>query len=99
MKVRQHSKSDRQRVLQHCGQPLLLLIRLALGGILIFSGLSKLTSGTDFVGVVASYGMLPQTLAELFGTVLPWLELLVGVSLVLGLFTRLAAATALLLVV
>ncbi len=74
-------------------------MRLALGGTLIVSGLAKLTSGTDFVGVVSSYGMLPQALAELYGSVLPWLELLVGVSLVLGLFTRLAAAAAFCLVV
>ncbi len=83
---------------QHGGQPILLLMRLLLGGILIVSSLAKLTSGTDFVGVVSSYGMLPQALAELYGSVLPWLELLVGVSLVLGLFTRLAAAAAFCLV-
>jgi len=65
-------------------QPILLLIRLIMGGILIASSVAKLSSGTDFVGVVSSYGLLPQFLAELYGSVLPWLELLIGVLLILA---------------
>ena len=53
-------------------QGILLVLRLVLGGIFIKSSLSKLEDPNTFIEVVTSYGLLPDTLAELQGYVLPW---------------------------
>jgi uncharacterized membrane protein YphA (DoxX/SURF4 family) len=68
-----------------------LLLRMALGGIFIVSAVLKIPHQSEFIQVVFSYGVLPYGLVELYGTVLPWIELILGLALVLGLFPRLNA--------
>ena len=69
-----------------------LAARLLLGGIFLASAIGKLQHPALFVDTVVDYGMLPDGLARFYGTVLPWAELAVGVSLVLGLLSVAAAA-------
>ena len=77
---------------------LLLLIRIILGGLLITSSLSKFHDQNAFRVALLAYGMLPESLGSLYATVLPWVELLIGCCLVLGVFLLFASALSLPLV-
>lgn len=78
---------------------LLLVLRLVVGLTLIFSAVGALPHQAEFVSAVQAHGLLPGILADVYGTILPGLELLVGVLLVIGLFTRVAAGVTLLMVI
>ena len=73
----------------------LLLIRLFLGGLFVYTGLVKIGDPIDFLRQIRSYHMLPEA-PPIFlnGTaiVLPWLEVFCGIGLILGLSIRGAAA-------
>ncbi len=70
---------------------LLLFLRAGLGGLLIVSAVTKFHYPELFIDAVVSYDLLPESLARFYGTVLPWVELFVGCSLILGIFNTLAA--------
>ncbi len=70
---------------------LITVLRVALGALFVISSVSKLQYPDLFIEAVQKYGILPDSLAHVFGTVLPWAELFVGCSLILGIFTTLAA--------
>lgn len=69
-----------------------LFIRLPLGLYFLLAGKMKLDNLDQFVTTVSSYNILQGNLAKLYGTTIPYFELVVGALLVLGLFTSLAAA-------
>lgn len=71
---------------------LLFALRLVLGGIFIAASVSKLQHQAEFVDTVSSYGLLPATLAQFYGFAVPWVELFIGCSLILGIFSRFSAA-------
>jgi uncharacterized membrane protein YphA (DoxX/SURF4 family) len=73
---------------------LLLFLRVCLGGLFITSSISKFQYPELFIDAVKSYDILPVALAEFFGTVLPWVELFIGCSLILGIFSTFAAGIA-----
>ncbi len=75
----------------------LTILRVALGVLFIISSISKLQYPDLFIDAVQNYGLLPQSLGELFGTVLPWAELFVGWCLVLGIFPTFAAVACILM--
>jgi uncharacterized membrane protein YphA (DoxX/SURF4 family) len=77
---------------------LLLLIRIVLGGLLITSSLSKFHDEIAFREALLAYGMLPESLGSLYAAVLPWVELLIGCCLVLGVLSLFASALSLPLV-
>src|ERR1700675_1720391 len=91
------------------GRALLLVGRLALGGIFVFAAYSKLHFGGAwhlqdyqffFAMAINSYNMLPLPVVQWMARVLPWLELVLGALLILGLGVRWASlAITLLLVV
>jgi uncharacterized membrane protein YphA (DoxX/SURF4 family) len=70
--------------------------RLALGGTLIFSGVGKAQEGSAFVAEVEKYALLPDAVAQVYATLLPGVEIAIGVLLILGLVTRFAAGVGLL---
>lgn len=76
-----------------------LVARLVLGGVLIAAGLPKLMDVTGSIQNVLAYELFDYEVARLIGTMLPVVEILLGVLLVLGLFTRAAAAAGGLLMV
>jgi uncharacterized membrane protein YphA (DoxX/SURF4 family) len=78
---------------------LLLALRLVVGLTLLFSAAGALPNQAEFAGAVQAHGLLPSLLANVYGSALPWLELTMGVLLVLGLFTRFAAGVTLLMVI
>jgi len=66
--------------------------RLLLGGVALYAGATKLGDLDEAAWAVRAYSLLPDDLADLVGHVLPFAEVLLGALLVLGLFTRWAAA-------
>ncbi len=67
-------------------------IRVALGVMFLLSAAGKLGDLNGVVAEVRGYGLLPEPLPIPFGYALPFGELALGLCLLLGLFTRLAAA-------
>jgi len=80
-------------------EKLLLASRLILGSIFIAASIGKLQHPGEFTTLVASYNILPYSLAEVYGYIVPWLELLIGSLLILGLLTRFASALSLPLII
>ncbi len=70
---------------------LVLAARLMLGGIFLVSAIGKLQHSALFVDQVVDYGLLPEGLSRLYATVLPWAEVAVGFSLILGLLSAVGA--------
>ena len=64
-----------------------LILRLLLGGLFITSGTLKLLAPrSEFIAIVHQYQILPESLGILFGTLLPWVEVITGIFLVVGLY-------------
>ncbi|HYN30508.1 MAG TPA: MauE/DoxX family redox-associated membrane protein [Dermatophilaceae bacterium] len=76
-----------------------LLARLVLGGALLVAGLLKVGKPLTAERAVQAYELFPYELAGLIGRSLPFVEIVLGVLLVLGLFTRVTALVSTLLMV
>jgi len=70
---------------------LTLLIRLVVGGIFIYSSIYKIIDPGHFGRYVWNYHIVPGSLINLSALVLPWVELLAGLGLILGVMYRGAA--------
>ena len=62
----------------------LFLSRLFLGGIFVYASYDKIIHPVPFAEIVYNYQILPDVLVNPASLFLPWLELLVGLSLILG---------------
>ena len=69
-----------------------LLSRLILGGVLLAAGYLKVGATEKSQMAVRAYELLPISIANLFGLVLPFFEVAIGLLLILGAGTRIAAA-------
>jgi uncharacterized membrane protein YphA (DoxX/SURF4 family) len=67
---------------------LILLVRIFLGGFFAVAGLDKITDPQAFTNSILQYKVVGQTLAMCTATVLPSLELLCGLSVLIGLYPR-----------
>ncbi len=78
----------------------LLLLRVSLGGMFIFAASVKLSGPLDFSDSIKAFKILPDHLAQLATFAVPWIEMVCAVALILGVWSRAAAAviSALLLV-
>lgn len=72
-------------------RPLLLLFRVALGGLFIYAGVVKVADPLGFAQDIRNYRLVGQTLSFVAALVLPWLEIVAGAFLVAGISTRGAA--------
>ncbi len=70
-----------------------LVFRLILGGVLVVAGAIKAFSPSDAASAVAAYKILPNQIAHILGYALPWLELAIGLLLIIGVSVRFAAIT------
>lgn len=75
----------------------ILVLRVVLGAIFIVAGASKVGNATAFAAQIAGFRILPEAVISPMAIALPFLELLLGAYLVIGLFTRTAAWIAALL--
>jgi putative oxidoreductase len=80
-------------------QWLLLAARVYLGLVFVFASWHKIMAPGTFALDVATYQFLPLWATNGFALVLPWVELLAGVMLILGLRARAAALLALCMMV
>ncbi len=87
--------TGRERLLDVVG----LVLRVFLGVVLIYAGSTKIGHPLTAQRAVQAYELLPDGLANTIGLALPFLEVILGVLLVLGLFTRPAAIAGTLLMV
>jgi uncharacterized membrane protein YphA (DoxX/SURF4 family) len=71
----------------------LLMSRLLLGGVFVYASFDKVLHPSAFAEAVYNYQILPDALLNLTAILLPWLELCVGLFLILGLCIRGAAFT------
>ena len=85
----------RERVLDVVGT----LARLFLGIVLIWAGATKVGHPLTAQRAVQAYEIFPDGLANTIGLALPFLEIILGALLVLGLFTRPVAIVSTLLMV
>lgn len=66
-----------------------VILRILIGLIFVVSGFEKSVSPyQNFLYVLQGYQFLPSSLEIAVARVLPWMELLLGIFLVLGLWTR-----------
>lgn len=76
-----------------------LIARLVLGAIFLVAGALKVTTPEALATATQAYQVLPHDLAAYVGYALPIVEIILGVLLIVGLFTRASAViTSLLLV-
>jgi uncharacterized membrane protein YphA (DoxX/SURF4 family) len=71
-----------------------LVLRLVLGIVFLVAAADKVANAEAFARSIANYRLLPVEVVNLVALVLPWLELLVGLMLVVGLRVRAAAVIA-----
>jgi uncharacterized membrane protein YphA (DoxX/SURF4 family) len=69
----------------------LLFMRLLLGAIFVYAAYDKLLAPADFAKDVYNYKLLPGVFVNFVAVVLPPVELVCGLSLILGVFNRGAA--------
>ena len=66
-------------------------VQIALGLFFVAAALPKLADPPSFAHMIYNYRIAPGPLVNLSALVLPWLELLCGVALLLGIWSRTAA--------
>ncbi|HTU70124.1 MAG TPA: MauE/DoxX family redox-associated membrane protein [Candidatus Baltobacteraceae bacterium] len=71
-----------------------LLVRLLLGLLLIGAGALKVAHPADLASAIAGFRLLPPEVVAPMAVILPYFEMLLGLYLTLGLFTRLAGIVA-----
>ena len=63
-------------------------VQIALGAIFIVAALPKIQDPPSFAHMIYNYRILPAGLINISSIVMPWVELLAGLLLVLGIWTR-----------
>lgn len=66
------------------GKYLFLLTRLALGGVFIAASIDKIIHPGQFAKIIQNYQILPDYLISMAAIVLPWLEALLGLFIIAG---------------
>jgi uncharacterized membrane protein YphA (DoxX/SURF4 family) len=70
----------------NCHRILSLFSRLILGGVFIYACFDKILHPAAFSKAVYNYQILPDVLINLTAIVLPWLEFVLGVILIIGIW-------------
>lgn len=74
---------------EHLTHPWLTIrVQLALGAIFIAAALPKITDPPSFAHMIYNYRILPGGLINISALAMPWVELLAGLALVLGVWKR-----------
>ena len=64
------------------------LCRFILGGIFIYSSIDKIRNPYDFAQIIYDYQLLPDIFVYFVAVTLPWIEMVTGLFLISGVFTR-----------
>lgn len=65
---------------------LVFSFRLILGGVFIWAGLLKIFDPLGFAETIANFRVFPQWISFFLALILPWIEVISGIFLILGLF-------------
>ena len=76
---------------RNIGNYISLIDRVILGTVFIFAGSAKITHIDSLIWETEQYRILPESLVPLFSQLLPYLELVIGSLLILGIFTRISS--------
>ena len=66
----------------------LLALRLLLGVVFIYASIDKIAKPEGFAQAIYNYRMMPHVAINLMAIVMPWLELICGILIVIGIFVR-----------
>jgi putative oxidoreductase len=69
---------------------LTIRVQIALGIIFIVAAVEKIGDPPSFAHAIYNYRILPGSLINISALIMPWVELLCGLALVLGVWTRAA---------
>lgn len=70
---------------------LVFSFRIILGGVFIWAGLLKIFDPLGFAETIANFRVFPQWISFFLALMLPWIEVISGVFLILGLFRHASA--------
>ena len=63
-------------------------VQIALGAIFVAAALPKITDPPSFAHMIYNYRILPAGLINLTALTMPWLEVLTGLALILGIWVK-----------
>ncbi|HZI66292.1 MAG TPA: MauE/DoxX family redox-associated membrane protein [Thermoanaerobaculia bacterium] len=69
-------------------------VQIALGAVFVAAALPKIADPPAFAHMIYNYRLLPGGLVNALALVLPWVELLAGAALILGVWKKESAVTA-----
>ena len=69
-----------------------LVFRIFVGGVFVYASIDKIIHPDQFADMVYNYRMLPFFIINFFAVILPWIELVIGLCLILGPFSDAASA-------
>jgi uncharacterized membrane protein YphA (DoxX/SURF4 family) len=68
-----------------------LICRLTLAIIFFYAGIEKIINPQEFAVAIYNYQLLPDFVINVLVVVLPWLEVIIAISLVIGIYSQGAA--------
>lgn len=81
------------------GPWLTIRVQIALGLIFVVAALPKIIDPPSFAHMIYNYRILPGSLIHISALIMPWVEVLCGLALILGVWTRAARTIIALLLV
>jgi len=63
-------------------------VQIALGAIFVIAALPKLTDPPSFAHMIYNYRIVPGGMINIAALIMPWVEVLCGLALILGIWTR-----------
>ena len=67
---------------------LTIRVQIALGAIFVIAALPKLTDPPSFAHMIYNYRIVPGGMINIAALIMPWVEVLCGLALILGVWTR-----------
>lgn len=68
-----------------------MVARLLLGSIFIYASYHKIIAPDEFAKIVYGYDLFPSETINLIAIIIPFVELISGIALIIGIYTRPAA--------
>lgn len=80
---------NERKTLQYLNHKIAYIIaRFILGGVFIYASIDKISFPKEFTNIVTNYHLLPPKVAACIAFILPWVEIILGIFLISGIFVR-----------